>query len=68
MKIELCTADSSMYVIRSGTQYFQCFAAGNAWWISTPYLARHFGKKEDAESAVLQINRQRSGGTPCRIA
>lgn len=58
MKIEPYTAASQRYVIRRGAQYFQCFDADAALWISTPYLAHQFVRKEDAESALAEIRRQ----------
>ena len=57
MKIELHT---EKYVIRRGEDYFQCFEVPYAaMWISTPYLARHFFIREQAQEALAEI-RERS--------
>ena len=59
MKIEL---HAEKYVIRRSEtyfQFFQCFTADAALWISTPYLAHHFADKGDAESALAEIRKQR---------
>jgi hypothetical protein len=53
MKIEL---HAEKYVIRRGEDYFQCFEVPyTTVWISTPYLARRFAIREQAEEALAEI-------------
>ena len=56
MKIEL---HAEKYVIRRGEDYFQCFEVPyTTVWISTPYLARHFFIREQAQEALAEIRKR----------
>ena len=60
MKIEL---HAEKYVIRRGEDYFQCFEVPyTTVWISTPYLARRFAIREQAEEALAEIRERKQRG------